>query len=202
MSRDKLAKLLESLSDDDVDALEDAIVSIKQKKNPEKQQPKQGGKRKKPRKPRNAKANPVQPPQKRRIITQETENLNQGQRQQSKGKRAPQRREGRRGQKKRTGGSPCRVEPIAQQDRPNLFLTSKLSKKHRADSSIDKKLSGGNEMTEREGIRLIEVECVGCHYLFDVSPKVVFMEDGEIRYKCDECQAEHGSEIGSERNSR
>jgi hypothetical protein len=198
----QIEKLLSAMSADQLDELEAAMESIKQKKNiggdikHNNQSRPEEKPRKNRRKPRKKSGQPGLATQKRRIITQETASMHNGTAPRQKAKRAS---EGRRRSDRRNkaGGSPCRVEPISVSgERPNLFLQSKLKNKHKADSAIDKKLLGNNEVTEREDTRLIEVECADCHYIFDVSPKVIFKEDGEIRYVCDDCRVKRSSKRG------
>jgi len=74
-------------------------------------------------------------------------------------------------------------------NRPNLFLKSAVSKLHKEDTKIDKKLRGNNDLEPR-GTRIatINVICSSCGKSYDVSPKVVHSAPHEgKKYICNNC---------------
>lgn len=80
-------------------------------------------------------------------------------------------------------------EAIQTGPRHNKFLDMQESKMHKGDRKTDKLLSGNNSPTPRMGTaNLIEAECRGCGYIFDVHPSVVF-NDPDIGpvFECNDC---------------
>ena len=75
-------------------------------------------------------------------------------------------------------------------DRPNEFLEMGLNKKFKADTKLQKKLSGDYEFSERRPpIKLVEATCSRCEFLYgDVHPSEVVKDGREFYFVCDDCQ--------------
>ena len=104
----------------------------------------------------------------------------------------------RRGEKKGLDGAPAMVQSLnITDDRPNLFLGNEGKKWIREvanaqatknDVKIDQQLSGNNETAPRTRQDRIEAECVMCGNVWEVSHKLIHVQDGEARFTCDDCQ--------------
>lgn len=71
----------------------------------------------------------------------------------------------------------------------NLFVQRGFSDLHKGDTKVDQKLSGNNQISERNTRKAtINVPCNICGKTKSVSPKLVYKDDEGIRFICDKCQ--------------
>jgi hypothetical protein len=99
-------------------------------------------------------------------------------------------REGQRGR-----GVAARTEAVTIDNRVNKFLTMKgrngrFADEAKGDTAIDKKLWENRHPTERpDEFKAIEVCCKICNRYFDINPNLVLVDDetGEVNFTCDNC---------------
>ena len=79
--------------------------------------------------------------------------------------------------------------PINAENRPNFFINNGFRDLHKADSKIDQKLWGKNEITERSTRHeIVEVECSECGKVCQVSTKLVYQDEDGLHFTCNRCQ--------------
>lgn len=88
-----------------------------------------------------------------------------------------------------TGHNIGRRETFETKQRPNHFIKSGEFKKHKKDTTIDKKLAGDNELSERNRVtKYVAATCSKCKYEFDNVPAYeCYNDDDGISFICEEC---------------
>jgi len=67
------------------------------------------------------------------------------------------------------------------------FLTAQEKKELEKDKKIDKKLKGKISPRNRQPAQFIDINCVKCNRSFNVSRQLVRMEEGKIKFTCNDC---------------
>ena len=90
-----------------------------------------------------------------------------------------------------SGKTVAKRESFTAESRQNKFLNGGDFNKHKKDSNVDKKLSGDNELTERNrATSYVAAVCSKCEYEFDDVPIYeCYQDDDGLRFTCNECSA-------------
>ena len=94
-------------------------------------------------------------------------------------------------QKKKLCDEPTTTQPINTIDeRTNVFLNQEQSTgmSFKKDVKIDQRLSGNNQVTPRTRKETVEIACVKCGHDYKISSKLIHVQDGKMRFTCDNCQ--------------
>lgn len=95
---------------------------------------------------------------------------------------------GRRKKSVRSTKKNSRREQLPIGRRQNMFIGSKFEGLAKSDIEVDRKLSGGNRVTDRgDRNNIVEAMCSECEYYFDVPFSLVYKDDEGYKFKCDEC---------------
>lgn len=83
-----------------------------------------------------------------------------------------------------------RIEQVQLTGENKFFDLVKRENDYKGDSKIDKKLWKGNKpMPRPQKYEPVEVQCIECHYYFDVNPELIILDEetGLPNYTCNNC---------------
>jgi len=188
-----LVKLIENMSDDQINELSSILDSIKNDPSPKKKNKKRRGKRKK-----------QAPDEESRLISKPPESTPESTpKEPTSGQRRTRKRgsdlkdfdltkhrENRsRGKGSGRSSTPARTEPVNTSTvRENLFFKQGWNNTVNDDREADQRLSGNNQVSRR-GLRqsIVEAECQKCGDFYEISSKLA-VNDGEgYKFTCDRC---------------
>ena len=87
-------------------------------------------------------------------------------------------------------GSPGYIESVDTSGklRRNKFMDFVDESTHAEDIAIDRTLNPNRSISPRRGkFKYVEIECSGCHKIYDVHPNLIYVEDGEYIFYCNRC---------------